>query len=403
MINGRYSLVSSRMMKYNLLYLFIILIISSHSRADDEYISVGMTSALTGPLSFIGQNMRDGIDAYFQRINDSGGVNGKQIKLIVQDDKYEPHLAARNMRHLIDVENVIAMIGNVGTPTAVVTVPIANEKKTLLFGAFTGADLLRKFPPDRYVINYRASYREEAATMVDCILALGIKPEEIAFFTQRDGYGDAGYDGAESALKSRGFTSVSSLVHGRYTRNTLNVEGALARLINAPTKPKAVIMAGGYKPSAKFIKLARRQFPELLFFNLSFVGSYALLNVLGDDAENVIVTQVVPDFTSDLEIAREYMTDMNKYKSNVFPGFVSFEGYIVGKIFIEALKKVEGKLSKEKLIDAFYKLNNFDIGLDEKISYSSIKNQAIHRVWPMIVKQGRYKILDAEELRNNLN
>lgn len=371
--------------------------------ADEEYIKVGMSSALTGPLSYIGQNMRDGIDAYFQRINDSGGINGKQIKLIVKDDKYEPHLAARNMRQLIDEENVIAVIGNVGTPTAVVTVPIANEKKTLLFGAFTGADLLRKFPPDRYVINYRASYKEEAATMVDCILGLGIQPEEIAFFTQRDGYGDAGYAGAESALIARGFTDVSSLVHGRYTRNTLNVEGALAKLINASAKPKVVIMAGGYEPSAKFIKLARKQFPDLLFFNLSFVGSNALLNVLGEDAENVIVTQVVPDFTSDLAISRDYMADMNEFKSNIIPSFVSFEGYIVSKIFVEALKKIEGVFSKEKLIDAFYTLDNFDIGLDEKISYSSIKNQAIHRVWPMIVKQGRYTILNANELRNNLN
>ena len=391
------------MMKHNLLYLFFILFFSYQAWAAEEYIKVGMTSALTGPLSFIGQNMRDGIDAYFQRINNSGGINGKRLKLIVKDDEYEPHLAARNMRQLIDEENVIAVIGNVGTPTAVVTVPIANEKKTLLFGAFTGADLLRKFPPDRYVINYRASYKEEAATMVDCILALGIKPEEIAFFTQRDGYGDAGFTGAESALKARGFTDVSSLVHGRYTRNTLNVESALAKLIDAPTKPKAVIMAGGYKPSAKFIKLAREQFPELLFFNLSFVGSYALLNVLGEDAENIIVTQVVPDFSSDLVIARDYMADMNKYKNNIIPGFVSFEGYIVSKIFVEALKNVKGNLSKEKLIDAFYKMDNFNIGLDEKISYSSIKNQAVHRVWPMIVKQGRYTTLNADQLRNNLD
>ena len=68
-----------------------------------------------------------------------------------------------------------------GTPTAAVTIPIYNQGKTLLFGAFTGAGILRRSPPDRYVINYRASYVQETAAMVDGLLSAGIQPEEIAF------------------------------------------------------------------------------------------------------------------------------------------------------------------------------------------------------------------------------
>lgn len=136
-------------------------------------IVVGMSTALNGPASALGQGMKLGVEAYFKKVNEAGGVNDHKIRLVALDDGYEPSHTAPNMHKLIDNENVIAVIGNVGTPTAVVSVPIANEKKTLLFGAFTGADVLRKSPPDRYVINYRASYAEETAAMIDGLLKNG--------------------------------------------------------------------------------------------------------------------------------------------------------------------------------------------------------------------------------------
>ncbi len=184
-------------------------------------IKVGMSTALSGSAQALGQGMKRGIEAYFKQVNQSG-VNGNTLKLVALDDGYEPAKAAPNMRRLIDEEKVLAVLGNVGTPTAIVSVPIANEKKTLLFGAFTGAGVLRQTPPERYIINYRASYAEETAAMIEGLLSSGIKSEEIAFFTQNDGYVDAGYNGAMKALKAKGVANPENLTHGRYTRNTLS-------------------------------------------------------------------------------------------------------------------------------------------------------------------------------------
>jgi len=170
-------------------------------------IKVGMSTALEGPASGLGSNVKLGVEAYFDQVNKNGGIAGRKLKLTALNDGYEPQQAGANMRKLIEEEKVVAVIGNVGTPTAVVTVPIANKSNTLLFGAVTGAGLLRKNPADRYVINYRASYGEETAAMINGLLKSGIKPEEIALFTQNDGYGDAGYNGAIAALKESGFNS----------------------------------------------------------------------------------------------------------------------------------------------------------------------------------------------------
>lgn len=362
-------------------------------------IIIGMSTALSGPASELGQSMKTGVEAYFSEVNASGGVKGEKIRLLALDDGYEPDRAAPNMRRLIDEEKVFAVIGNVGTPTAVVSVPIANEKKTLLFGAFTGAGVLRQTPPDRYVINYRASYAEETAAMVNAIVdVLKIDPQRIAFFTQKDAYGDAGYQGAIRALKVRGFNRADKLPHGRYTRNTENVEYGLLEILAAPVQPRVVILVGAYKPCAKFIRLARKEGLDALFINVSFVGSNALATELGSEGEGVVVTQVVPHYESELPAVKAYQNAMKTYASNGNPGFGSLEGYLAAKIFCEGLKTAQ-TLSKEAHIDALESMGSFDIGIGQPLDLSKTEHQASHSVWPSILRGGKFVPLDWAELK----
>src|SRR6201999_2236625 len=167
---------------------------------------------------------------------------------------YEPARTGSNMLRLIEKDNVLAVIGNVGTPTAAVAVPLANDQKTLLFGAFSGGPILRNDPADRYVINFRAGYAEETAAMIDALIDIaGLKPEEIAFFTQRDEYEDVGFAVGMVALRRHGSTDSKTILHVGYVGNTLAVESAVADLLVAKKHPRAVVMTGAYAPCAKFI------------------------------------------------------------------------------------------------------------------------------------------------------
>jgi branched-chain amino acid transport system substrate-binding protein len=146
-----------------------------------------MSAVFTGVNADLGKNMQRGILAGLEHANRNAGVNGRRLRLVALDDGYEPARTALNMRQLIEKEHVLALIGNVGTPTAIVAVPLANERKTLLFAPFAGGPIFRNDPPDRYVINFRASYAEETAAMIDALIDIGgLKPEEIAFFTQKE-------------------------------------------------------------------------------------------------------------------------------------------------------------------------------------------------------------------------
>ncbi|NOY13328.1 MAG: ABC transporter substrate-binding protein [Deltaproteobacteria bacterium] len=365
---------------------------------------LGMSTALSGPLAEIGVELRRGVLAGLERANRSGGIHGRRLHLIVLDDGYEPARAAPNVQRLLDEFQVQALIGNVGTPTAIASIPIARDRRTLFFAPFSGAGVLRRDPPDRYVINYRASYAEEIEAMVDALIDIGgLRPEEIAFFTQRDSYGDAGYVGGFQALKKHGLKNELSILHVRYQRNTMAVENALADILMSDPLPRAVIMVGAYAPCAKFIRLARESGLHSLFLNVSFVGSESLAAALPTATAGVLVTQVVPDpFTSKLPLVLDYRTDLERLEPGSRPSSVSLEGYISARILLLALAGSGPPINRERIIDRLEKLGRFDLGLGEPLHLSPNHHQASHRVWPTRLEKRRFIPFDWRQIKRLL-
>ncbi|MBF0158505.1 MAG: ABC transporter substrate-binding protein [Magnetococcales bacterium] len=375
--------------------LLLQMILAYPSAANDAStgeIRLGLSAALSGSAAALGQGMQQGIDCLVQQVNAGGGVHGQPLRLLSMDDGYEPERAVANVQQLLERDQVLALVGNVGTPTAVVTVPMANRHRTLLFGAYTGAGLLRRSPPDRYVINFRASYAEETMAMIDGLLGRGIRPEEIAFFTQNDGYGDAGYQGAIRALKSHGYAAAEALPHGRYTRNRIHVEKALGTILDSPMEPKAIIMVGTYKPTAAFVRLARQELPRTRFLSVSFVGSEPLAQELGPDGDGVVVTQVVPPIDTDWPGVRDYHKAMAT--CGYQPGLVSLEGFLAARLLLLGLERAGPQPTREGIIQALESLGTVDLGLGAPLMLSAQEHQASHTVWPTVLRQGRFVAVD---------
>ena len=142
--------------------LLALLPVRLPGQAADEIV-LGMSAAFSGPSAEIGRGVRNGVELMLRSVNEAGGIGGRRLRLAALDDSYQADPVKDNMLRLIDREQVVAVIGNVGSQGAGVAMPIANERKVLLFGTYSGADLLRKNPPDRYVINLRASEAEPRA------------------------------------------------------------------------------------------------------------------------------------------------------------------------------------------------------------------------------------------------
>jgi ABC-type branched-subunit amino acid transport system substrate-binding protein len=359
----------------------------------------GMSTVLSGPAAHLGKNMHNGVLAAFKEINLQGGINGRSLCLVVMDDAYDPEKTVANMHMLIEQENVLAIIGNVGTPTAIAAVPIANRSHIPFYGAFTGAGILRRIPPDRYVINYRASYAEETAAMVQALVTYGqLKPDEIAFFTQRDAYGDSGFVGGIAALKRNGLKDETQITHARYERNTLAVENGLADILLANPEPKAVIIVGTYAPAAKFIRLARSYDLHSLFLNVSFVGAAPLAQALGNEENGVIITQVVPHLESKLPIVQNFHKALHRLNPALTSTYGALEGYIATHIFLQALKTVKGDITRESITEALEAMGEFDLGFAAPLKLTPKEHQASHQIWPTIIRQGEVLPFDWKQL-----
>src|ERR1700676_40771 len=131
----------------------------------DNSISIGSCAALEGPSRSLGAETVTGAKAYFSKVNDEGGLNGRKLKLISYDDSYDPAKTETCFNRLLS-DSVFAMGFFVGTPTAVKYVPMAESNKIPLVGLFTGAQTLYT-PLRHWIINVRASYYDETREQMD--------------------------------------------------------------------------------------------------------------------------------------------------------------------------------------------------------------------------------------------
>ena len=342
-------------------------------------------------------------------------------------------------------DGVFALVGNIGTPTMLATAPVATKNKVVFFAPFTGAQTyLRDSTKSPYVYNYRAGYFDETAAMVEYlhrgrIPAIIPDPPRVddyrrlLVFAQNDSFGDAGYNGVVAAYNANvaPLAQENAIARVGYNREELDtvgpavlqaqsfLEGVLAQAPENSTSKEqvAVIMVDTYQPAALFIRgvkdwinadANRAARLEVLFMNVSFVGSDSLAEELlrgggtysdvitteqRSYAENVMVTQVVPDYESQAPCVVDYREDIRQLDSSN-PTFTSLEGYVVTRLFTEALK-LNGPLSSSeefvRTLDS--KVVDLDIGIGTLLNFSSTQHQASTTVWGTeIGRDGRFSV-----------
>ena len=356
-----------------------------------DKIVFGQAAALDGAASALGLGIKMGLEAAFAEINKAGGVKGRKLELKSVDDGYEPTKSIEAVKKLLEEDKVFAIAGAVGTPTAAATQPIATAAGAPFIGAFTGAEFLRE-PYKPLVLNIRASYFQETEAMVEH-LTKDLGASKIAIMYQDDAFGQAGLAGVKKALDKR---QMQLAGEGTFERNTVAVKTALLAIKKA--EPHAVIMISPYKPAAEFIKLAKQIKLDVTFVNISFVGSDALAKELGPVGAGVVITQVVP-FPKDaaIPVVGRYQASLKASAPDAQPGFVSLEGYLVGRAIIAALEKVNGDPTRQALIEAVQKIGTFDLG-GFKLTYGPSNNRGSDQVFLTVIQpDGSFKAVDRLE------
>lgn len=370
-------------------------------------IVLGMSAAFTGPSRGLGIEMYRGAMAYFTEVNRAGGVHGNKIVLRAYDDEYQPGPALTNTRALIQKDKVFLLFGFVGTPTTTRVLPLLkrHEKDNVfLFCPFTGAEPLRSGPYAPFVVNLRASYRDETAGLVDAFVKIGRK--RIAVFYQIDAYGRSGWDGTRRALARHGLKMCAEATYRRGARFSDSMTRPVEILLAG--KPDAIICVGAYAACAAFVRDARDAGWKGPIANVSFVGSENLLAQLEahgkekerDYATGLINTQVVPSYAeSDLPAIKLYRDLMKKHapRAPALAGayepleqsFTSLEGFLGARLVVEVLKAMGPNPRRDKLRQAIKSEKGFDLGLGTRVYFGG-KKPGLDRVYFTVVEKGRF-------------
>ena len=321
-------------------------------RAQEGRLVLGQSAPFTGPAAQLGIQYHSGARLYFDQLNAQGGIGGRSIVIRTLDDGYEPERCAENTRKLLS-EDVFALFAYVGTPTSLAALPLATRAHVPFIAPFTGAMALRE-PLQKNVFHLRASYNDETALIVKQLTHLGLK--KIAVFHQNDAYGQAGLDGVRLALAAQNLKPVATAT---VERNSVDVAKAVATL--AAATPDAVVQVSAYKSCAAFVRAARKAGYGGLFYNVSFVGTQALAEELGKEAEGVVVSQVVPSpYNAANGITREFVAAAKK-AGNVQVNYSSMEGYLAARLFAEGLKRAS-KPTREGLVAGLESLGETAFG-----------------------------------------
>lgn len=343
----------------------------------DTEIVIGGVMDLEGRSSGLGLGMKAGIEAALQNQT----VAGHKVRFLPANDSYTPDKAVAATQKLIE-QKVLLFAGNVGTPTAKVVLPILEAQKIPAVGFFTGAGLLRPGKGD--IVNFRASYVQETKRVIDAALKNGIKPTEVCAYVQNDAYGMAGVQGIMEALQKQAnvaetIAAIEKVLTlsgddaprngiapiGVYTRNTFIARDGYDSLKEWENKHgthcKLIVSVGTYEAIARFIAYAASKSEPWIFSAVSFTGADDFRKTLNKfNVQNpVIMTQVVPPPDSELPIVQEAHTALGKDY-----GYVSQEGYIVGKLLLHGLRQLETDkkpITRTNLL-ATFKGQQFDIG-----------------------------------------
>ena len=259
------------------------------------------------------------------------------------------------------------------------------EANTPYLAPFTGAAFLRGEDLHNVVINLRASYNQETEEMVERLTNdLGIR--RIALLYQDDSYGRAGYNGVQAALERRGMTLAAV---GVYPRNTTAVKTALLDLREGTAGSRD---HGGAPTNRWPLWLHGHGTWGLIpvFMTISFVGSNALAQELGPEGAGVFVTQVVP-FPTDtsLPVVQAYHRALAAHDPDAVPGFVSFEGYLAGRLTILGLERCGPDLSRECFLNSLRSADEID---GFSLRYGDADNQGSDAVFLSVIgADGRYR------------
>ncbi len=322
------------------------------ARAQGGPIRIGSTVALSGVEQPNGESLMQGAQACFNAINRAGGINGRQIEMVMADDGFNPAKAKENALKFVADSGVVALLHPQGTRQ---TTEIMNAVKTMpIVGPNSGATALHKRGAPN-VFWVRTNYDVELERLVRFADTLGLR--QMALVYPNDPFGMSVLDGFNAALDRRGIKAVGMAT----TPGTasLEVDAAAKTLADMPAQVLIMSLVGALPA---FHAAYREAGGSAIAFGLSLGGGAANLAALANHREKPIFSTVVPAPNAErFELIRRYRADMRASKLTG-ESLVSLEAYANARVLAEGIRRAGAKVDRESVTAGLEGMSDFDLG-----------------------------------------
>lgn len=368
--------------KLLILLLIIYTGLLSSSCGSQEPIKIGFSAELSGKRADLGVDIRNGVQLAVDAVNAAGGINGRQLKLIIKDDQGAPEIARQVDNQLVD-EGVVAIIGHATSSQTEVVLEQANQAKVVLLGPTASSNVFSN--QDDYFFRVQAdtkvqgdalaqyAYRTKKLRQVTAIYDVGNEVFSKAFlqsFVSK--FESLGGEVLQEFAFTSGQTDLEALIDDVLETNppalvfvSASIDTAfMAQYVSQQTEESPALLASGWAQTS-----------ELLAKGGQAVEGLALNTSYDPNNSN-------PDF-------QKFIQDYEERFSHK-PGFGATYGYETVQVLAETLKQTNGEA--EGLPEALRGIKKFSaihgtLSLNE---YGDVERD----VYIMVVENGQYKVVE---------
>lgn len=328
-----------------------------------DTIKLGSFLPLQSGLAAGATQLRDGADAYFKFVNDQGGIHGRKIDWIVENDSYNPQQTVAVLRKLIDRDEVFAIVSTLGTATNLAALPFLAQRKIPLINPAGGHEKLNA-PTDANVFGLLPVGQTIGDAMANYAVD-EMKGKRIAILFQNDPFGKDPRDGAVAALEKRGMKVVAE---ASYVPSDVDLSAQAVAL--RAGNPDVVLMMCITKQGSLLLTEAQRLGWRPQFLAQNTMGDPITADLAGTALNGVRVILFTAIETMDTAAVKEANAVIQKYHPQTKPGYWTYLGIAGAKAFIEAARRAGPDLTREKLLEALYGLGRFDPGVVPPVQWS---------------------------------
>lgn len=327
----------------------------------DKSVKVGVTAPVSGPIPALGEAIRNSILFAFDEVNKAGGIHGRTIEIVFEDDGCSGGTAVSALKKLISRDQVFGLVSGTCAGATVASFPVARSADVPVLGPYAMPDaILDPFNPNLFLMNI--SILRMGAADVD-FAAEHFKAKRIAIIYQADEYGRGALKGSTASAAQRGIEVVAS---ESVERGTTDLTAQVLRLRDL--KPDVTILHIYSLQSAFVIRKARELNVDTKFVvDVASADPRVLLEQAGKEAmtDRVAVLSIVRDpaaaNTQTQGFVDRYKKHLPTYTARPgVPGIDDFVGYSAASVFIEALKRSGRDLSRKKFVGAMETIKDFE-------------------------------------------